>query len=271
MDHFKKLEERQNRLRAELDAAPTMGLTALIGAAPPALFRNGDKPNLLSVGAIAFRDDKSTVHREKLRLRMDVGDDSLQPWGQKIKPYQLLGVTAHVLLGHDEFPATAQIISIDDYHSKDDELARLAEQLQLPVTIDDPQFGTLTLNREFMWFEGNVSWAGVSARIYVEAPNEDATDALVVARQVWSEVHQWDKRIREFAAAELIQTRNDNWLNPGEAYETHASFIEKLTIESVLIKTDGEFEFNFDDGEMFSGHGVTVACSLADGPMDASL
>ncbi len=248
-----------------------MQLTVLVGAAPPSLFRNGDKPNTLSIGAIAFRDDKHTVHIQELRLRMDVGNDSLQPWGQKIKPYQVLGVTAHVLLGHDEFPGTAQLLSIDDYDSKDDDLARLAEELQRPVKLDDPQFGTLILNREFMWFEGNVTWAGSAARLIVEAPDEDAGDALTVARQVWSAMIQWDKRSREFAATELIETRNQNWLEPGESPETHLSFIEKLTIEGLLFRADGEFEVEFDDGGMFSDHGVTVACSLADGPMDASL
>ena len=47
----------------------------------------------------------------------------------------------------------------------DAELNAFAEQLQKPVTYEDPQFGTFTLNRSVNWYEASVMWNGQSIQL----------------------------------------------------------------------------------------------------------
>ena len=85
----------------------------------------------------------------------------------------------------------------------------------------------------------------------------------------------WDKRVREYAADELLELAND-WSQDmdedGGAVEvTREQFVERMELESIEIRADGSFEFWFADGDMFYGHSIHVSGDMEHGPDDAAM
>lgn len=65
-------------------------------------------------------------------------------------------------------------------------------------------------------------------------------------------------RIKEYIATELINLKNDVWLDEEEAPVTLQDFIETIDIDGISASGDGTFELFFDDGDMFWGHQIEV-------------
>ena len=85
----------------------------------------------------------------------------------------------------------------------------------------------------------------------------------------------WDRRVREYAADELLELAND-WSQDmdedGGAVEvTREQFVERMELESIEVRADGSFQFWFGDGDLFYGHSIWVSGDLENGPNDAAM
>ena len=73
---------------------------------------------------------------------------------------------------------------------------------------------------------------------------------------------EWFKKnahaVKEFAAEEMLELKNDNWLEEGEEELTEEEFVKKMEINSVFIDTDNAVSLYYDDGDMFWGHAIVV-------------
>jgi hypothetical protein len=47
--------------------------------------------------------------------------------------------------------------------------------------------------------------------------------------------------------------------------------VERISLESVTVSTDGAFEFLYQDGGLFDGHAIVVRGTLKDGPETADI
>lgn len=143
----------------------------------------------------------------------------------------------------------------------------IAEKLQQPVIIKTDQFGELTLDRRLNWFEGEAQWNGQFVLVSMPAnENESSGNALETAKALWADQSSWKRRIEQYAVSELLELKNDTWLQEGEIAFTPDSFIEKMELESIHILPDGKFDFWFDDGDLFWGHAIMVSGDVKSGP-----
>ena len=156
----------------------------------------------------------------------------------------------------------------------DPDLKAILEEQKKPVTFWEDGLGTFTLNRSVDWFETEVDWLGTEISLTIDR-NEDRASCVQNAKTLLAAMAEWDKRVREYAADELLDLAND-WSQDidedGEAVEvTREQFMERMEPESVEIRADGKFEFWFGDGELFCGHSIRVSGDLENGPEDAAM
>ena len=149
------------------------------------------------------------------------------------------------------------------------DLKAILEEQKKPVTIEEEGLGVFTLNRQVNWFEAGVDWLGTEISLVFDR-EEDRAGCAANARALLASAADWDRRVREYAAGELLDSAND-WAEDGEEPITREQFMERMEPESVEIRADGSFEFWFADGEMFYGHSIHVSGNLTGGPDAAQM
>lgn len=146
------------------------------------------------------------------------------------------------------------------------------------VTMEVEGLGTFVLHRTVDWFETKKDWLGTEIRLSFDRDDEKTMEsAMETARTLMEDQRGWDRRIREYAADELLELAND-WAEStvyeeeSEAAEedeqlvSREQFMERMELESIQAQEDGEFEFWFLDGDMFYGHSIHVTGNVEDGP-----
>ena len=63
---------------------------------------------------------------------------------------------------------------------------------------------------------------------------------------------------KKYAARELIEAKNDNWLEEDELPITESQFMETIEFDGILAFSDDSFQIFFDDGKLFAGHHIVV-------------
>ena len=156
----------------------------------------------------------------------------------------------------------------------DPDLKAILEEQKKPVTFWEEGLGTFTLNRQVDWFETELDWLGAEISLVFDQ-DENRADCVMNAKALLADAAGWDRRVREYAADELLELAND-WSQDmdedGGAVEvTREQFMERMELEAVQVEPDGSFEFWFGDGWMFAGHSIRVTGSLENGPDEASM
>ena len=117
-----------------------------------------------------------------------------------------------------------------------------------------------------------MKWVGgtIHLTLNVEDPDQ-IKPCLKVARGLWSQESSWKTRIEEYAVQMLLPLKNESWLGDDESELSPEEFKSKVTLQSISIYPDGDFEFWHHDGDLFWGHSIQVSGNLIEGPMDADI
>ena len=155
----------------------------------------------------------------------------------------------------------------------DPDLKAILEEQKKPVTFWEEGLGTFTLNRQVDWFETELDWLGAEISLVFDQ-DENRADCVMNAKALLADAAGWDRRVREYAADELLSTAND-WAGQMEDEEpqevTREQFVERMELESIEVRADGSFQFWFGDGDLFYGHSIWVSGDLENGPNDAAM
>ncbi len=131
-------------------------------------------------------------------------------------------------------------------------------------------FGDLVLDPDVDWFEGTADWNGKSIRIVFPVDAETLNESsLESAQTLWSDQAKWNQSIETFVTDGLLSIKNDTWLEDDEAEVTAAQFIARITLETVSVASEGDFEFWYNDGDLFAGHSIVVRGNLELGLIEA--
>lgn len=156
--------------------------------------------------------------------------------------------------------------------SPDEELLAVVEELRKPVVVSTKRFGDLVLDRSIGWFEGQAEWGGKTVSLsFPGAEEESLDDAIKTAESLFSNEANWRERIESYAVKELLDLKNDTWLQEGESKLSAEQFISRMTLNSISILPDGGFEFWYDDGDLFWGHSIMVSGNVKGDLTDAGI
>src|SRR5262249_40338436 len=139
-----------------------------------------------------------------------------------------------------------------------------------PVTLNDANFGKLTLDRRVDWFTAQVDWDGkpVSLNLSDSAAVEKS---LKVATALWQKQREWNRRIRDFAVQDLLPLKNESGLDEDETALSGDEFTDRMTLESITVFPNESFDFWHNDGDQFLGHSIQISGSLSEGPTRADI
>ena len=245
--------------------------------AKPSRITGDDKP-FFAFAFDVWRDEDANLHTERIYVRQfSISLEKAWEYGQRVKPYMV--IAARVVITDAD---SAQLIELlDTSVPESDELFLFATELRQPVSIQHERFGTLTLDREYGWYEGHTAWMGTPTRIAFEYFNElahksDLESALNIADVLWDDQARWNQRIQDYAVQRLLPIKNEHWLDDDEQGNeepplTAEDFKSHITLKTISISSDGHFGFWHDDGYMFFGHSVWVTGNLTDGPTRADI
>lgn len=160
------------------------------------------------------------------------------------------------------------IVKILQKDVKESQLEAIREEYLKPVSIQD-ELGTFSLNRQYDWFEGEIDWLGSTERVLLDQDDDSdtANTALQTLHMLTSDAPKWDKTLRDYAAEQLTDLANDWQDGEGEDTITKESFAERIGTPSFHISSDGSFEAEYEDDDMFYGHWIVVYGN-ADGELD---
>lgn len=253
---FEKLyDEKEMEILAVTDASGLGG-----GKSPKENFWTA------SIGILAWRENKegSYINREKTFLRFKADDEFLDEMRNKIKKNSVVKLA--VRRNESSFMLCHPL----EYDKKDDELEEiLAEELKPVIYIDDI-FGQFNLDKSIDIFEKEINWCGENIRISFDNDEENEVESILKTGHVlYKDQEKWMERICEFAAEELLELKNDCWLEDDEEEVTKEKFIEALELCDIVFELEGEFTFWFSDGDLFWGHSIIVEGNV-DGTLNSA-
>lgn len=230
---------------------------------------HGDELWTISIGLTAWmEEDSPDIHKGEFVLST-VGDEQLLEILRRRAPRDF------ILKFKGRVSEDGQRLLLLDLPEPafDPDLKAILEEQKKPVTFWEEGLGTFTLNRQVDWFETEVDWLGGPISLVFDA-GEDRAEVLQRARTLLAGAADWDKRIRAYAADDLLASAND-WAEQMEDEEpqeiTREQFMDRMELESIEIRADGGFHFWFADGDMFYGHSIHVSGDLEHGPDEASM
>lgn len=125
--------------------------------------------------------------------------------------------------------------------------------------IKDNIIGEITFDEDLQWFETKYKANGCSFELYINTDSRnEAISLLPTVRDVISGLEVIDHKAREFACEELLELKNDSWLDEDEELITKEEFASKMSIDTISFQEDGEIEIWYNDGDLFWGHSITV-------------
>ena len=214
-----------------------------------------------SIGLTAWmEEDSPDIHQEEIPL-FTLADNSLLDFLRQRTPPDFI----IKFQGRREKNGKSMLLLNLPEPGFDPDLKAILEEQKQSVTLEVDGLGLFTLNRRVRWFEAEINWCGASVQLdFDQGEPEEMAKAQEVARTLLADAENWDRRVREYAAGELTSLAND-WAE-GEEELTPEDFMARMELSAIQVEPDGEFEFWFEDGEMFYGHSIHVMGNLTDGP-----
>ena len=142
------------------------------------------------------------------------------------------------------------------------------EEYRKPVVLDTP-YGTFTLNRDYDWFEGEVSGFSGPASVLLNTEEEDTDVSVSLERLagIMKDPAGYEKLVKQYISDEMYDSLED-WF--GEPI-TRAEFMDRLTSPCVSFDQDGSLSFMYDSGELFCYHSIIVTIEPDDSFSSADL
>jgi len=218
---------------------------------------------------VAWRIETQPVKRTRLYVHLYLFKSDCTQIGKTLSTNAVVTLAVHLAETNPWGPEPRALLTeILDTGLQDAELLAIRAELQKPYRISDSLFGMFTLNRRLNLFETKTLWDKKPVRLLLNG--ESDTDAppeksLACSRALWSDLAHWNKQSQALILQEYLKLKNEQWLEDDEEPMSPENFLAKITLQTIAIKTDGSFEFWYDDGDMFGGHALVAIGNLARG------
>lgn len=212
-----------------------------------------------SIDLIAWKEfnNNNSVFKKEVRLQWLVTDEELEESRERIAENSILKL--EVRKSTESF----MLVKVIEMNYRDSDLEAILQDSMKPVYFKDERLGQFELDKSIKVFQKKATWAGEECSLYFDwDENLDIQEnALETAYVLFQQEDEWGKKIRDFASENLLDLAND-WLQDNEDTEleevTKDMFISSMSVDSISVYPDGDFEMYFLDGDMFWGHSIVV-------------
>jgi hypothetical protein len=268
-DPLAESNRRLKLLEEELAAAPVVTVSGVVEASGVGGVQSYGQPLWTAVFSLdGWKLNDGPIEAKPLTVRKEMTESELDALRDDVTPYAVVKLEVRfvrVSIFGDSQSRLERVVGA----SSDAELVHHAADLQRPVHRNDSLLGEFTLDRAHDQFDANLKWEKRDVRLSV--PKDHFDGAVKTARALWASSAQWDEKIRTFAAKQLLELKNETWLDDDEAKVTPAEFKRRLVLTAIVIEDDGSFSFWFDDGDLFFGHEIHVTGTLKGGLKTATI
>jgi hypothetical protein len=138
--------------------------------------------------------------------------------------------------------------------------------------IADETVGILTFDERLQSFYAEHPGGSQLESLRIETADRGRASRLLdVARALLSDLDSIDRRCKKFAADRLLELKNHEWRESGEAIISESRFVASISLESVSIDSQGAITAHYDDGDMFGGHSIVIGLGPDHAPIDAAI
>ncbi|RVU40973.1 DUF2262 domain-containing protein [Lujinxingia sediminis] len=207
-----------------------------------------------------WRDPSGELRKEPLKVTIKVKSHS------EVQSVQSVIRSCHIYrfrvrLADDG--SRAELVEPEGTPVEDEVLFQRAEELKQPVTVENDVFGTLTFDSVLGWYEVRYVWNAKDIVLYLSTEHEEGLEELLDAVTTFgARQAQWDRRVRKYAASQLLELRNTVWRHDDEDVLSEDEFMRSMIPEAITMYPGGRFEMSFDDGGGVLGHLIMVGGCL---------
>lgn len=222
----------------------------------------GEELTTMYIPLTAWMDDFDGVVHEEAAVLTALADETLEEFLRARVPRDfIIKVQVRAAVEGGRF----QLVGMPE-PGFDPELKAILDRQKTPVTVQTEDLGTFTLSRTANWFETEVKWMGRSVLLAFDAEQEQE-GCLNTARTLLADPADWDVRMREFAAEQMIDVVNEQ---AEDEPVTREELLESLETETVLVDGQGGVMF-WLGSDLLWGRTVQVTGSTQTGPAQAKI
>ena len=102
-----------------------------------------------------------------------------------------------------------------------------------------------------------------------EEDGDSAEKAWTAFKQLYTNLKEWDQKVRYFAAKELTILANDWIMDSVEEGEeepediTKDEFMRRMRISELAVESDGGLTLYYNDDNMFWGHVILIEANIS--------
>lgn len=220
------------------------------------------QPSLSFVASVDLRTNTFTKEKGRLEWLIPVIKDK-PGWGYDFRRMNIYHIRCRKSFAPpvDKYFGQCYMVceQIND-GATDPRLEKLKAKLSKPVYIDDPEIGHLELNMEYSCFEGNIDWLGQACPVSLDTDRDGgktAKNALAHLKIVYSNKEEWDKKFRDYAVGQLIDTISCQVIEGPEI--TAEKLHQIIHISSLSIDPGGMITVYYSDNEdVLCGHAIEI-------------
>ncbi|OWA34034.1 hypothetical protein B9G55_17020 [Saccharibacillus sp. O16] len=119
--------------------------------------------------------------------------------------------------------------------------------------------GQLEFEELLQWFKGSIHVGERKIRVALNtADRDEALELLPTLFELADALEETDASACRYAAEELLELKNDVWLDEEEEELSEEEFMSRMELESVTLEVEGRAAFWYADGDLFGGHTICV-------------
>jgi hypothetical protein len=267
------ITNRAEELMEQLKQNAIVEVLGVVQASGASGGRNGKELNwTLKFAFEVWKYSNGEIQNRKLTICKSVSNEELRLHVRQIRPFDVIRIRARIAEQNSFGSPQGLLVELVGKDISDAGLNQFALKLQEPVTFEDVRFGIFTLDRRLNLYEAKTSWGSINIGLSLPPDDrEEIKKILTQAYLLWDSRESWSDRIANYATTKLLGLKNKTWLGEDETELSAEQFRSKMKLESISMEPNGDFEFWFDDGDLFWGHAIRVSGNLSDGPTDAEI
>ena len=103
----------------------------------------------------------------------------------------------------------------------------------------------------------------ISVSFIVDLEDTDIDRVIDHGKIICRDLFGWVEKAKEYATGQLLKLKNQSW--PEEEEEiTELEFKGRMLLNSIVLYDGGNFDFWFDDDDMFCGRSIQLSGNIED-------
>ncbi len=106
--------------------------------------------------------------------------------------------------------------------------------------------------------------------LWLDEENE-FENALKAAHALWSDAAKWNRLVLDCLARDVLCLKSENWQEDDGSTVTREQFESRIALKGITVRADGDFEFWYNDDDLFWGHDIAAMGKLDGGELSGGI